>query len=44
MLQFLTIGNPAKIRAAVIQVGKLVSGLPNSSDTADEARRQESTT
>ena len=38
MLQFLTIGKPAKIRAAVIQVGKLVSGLQNSSDSAEDWR------
>lgn len=30
MLQYLTLGHPAKIRAAVIQVGKLLSGLPSS--------------
>lgn len=44
MLQFLTIGKPAKIRAAVIQVGKLVSGLQNSSDSADEPRSQTTAT
>ena len=44
MLQFLTIGKPAKIREAVIQVGKLVSGLQNSSDTADEPRSQTTAT
>jgi AcrR family transcriptional regulator len=43
MLQFVTISNPTKIRSAVIQVGKLVSGLPNSSDAGDEVRRQETT-
>lgn len=30
MLQYLTLGNPTKIRAAVIQVGKLMSGLQRS--------------
>jgi AcrR family transcriptional regulator len=30
MLQYLTLGNPAKIRAAVMQVGKLLSGLQSS--------------
>lgn len=44
MLQFLTIGKPAKIREAVIQVGKLVSGLQNSSDSADEPRSQTTAT
>ncbi|WP_284977313.1 hypothetical protein [Arthrobacter sp. efr-133-TYG-104] len=40
MLQFLTITNPTKIRSAVIQVGKLVSGLPKSSDTAGRSAAQ----
>lgn len=44
MLQFLTISDSAKIRSAVIQVGKLVSGLQDSSDSADEARRKATTT
>ncbi|GAB2727652.1 TetR/AcrR family transcriptional regulator [Arthrobacter bambusae] len=43
MLQFLTITDPAKIRSAVIQVGKLVSGLPNSSDASGESRRPATT-
>ncbi|HKU29832.1 TetR/AcrR family transcriptional regulator [Arthrobacter sp. NyZ413] len=29
MLQFLTITSPAKVRSALIQVGRLVSGLPD---------------
>lgn len=40
MLQFLTISDPVKIRAAVIQVGRLVSNLESSSDRDDEALRQ----
>lgn len=39
MLQFLTISDPRKIRAAVIQVGRLVSGLETSKETTSETRR-----
>lgn len=35
MLQFLTFGNPSKIRAAVIQVGNLVRALPHRGTGSD---------
>ena len=35
MLQFLTISDPVKIRAAVIQVGRLVAVLESSKDSGD---------
>ncbi|MBT8161827.1 MULTISPECIES: TetR/AcrR family transcriptional regulator [Arthrobacter] len=38
MLQFLTITSPAKVRSALIQVGRLVSGLPDTpGDTPNPA-------
>jgi AcrR family transcriptional regulator len=44
MLQFLTISNPTKIRAAVAQVGQLVSGLRESTNENGEPRRQATAT
>jgi hypothetical protein len=37
MLQFLTISDPVKIRAAVIQVGHMVSLLASARDSGDRA-------